>query len=111
MTKFRSAVIGCGMIGSRFADDLKIKGVYSHAGAYDACPATTLVALCDPDEIAFKQCTQRWGVANAYSEVSEQLNEETPELASICTQSNFFMALTNYGASTVLVRHPLLGGV
>ena len=85
MTKFRTAVIGCGMIGSRFASDPKIKGVYSHAGAYDACLATTLVAVCDADELALKQCAQRWGVAGAYRKVSELLNEESPELVSICT--------------------------
>ena len=85
MSEFKSALIGCGMIGSRFADDPKIKGVYSHAGAYEACTGVTLSAVCDNDEQALMNCARRWDIKNTYRDITELLTKEKPEIVSICT--------------------------
>src|SRR5436190_2024460 len=63
----RAALIGCGRIGTEFADDPRIKGVYTHAGAYMACPRTELVAVCDIDAPKASRCGRRWGVAGVYT--------------------------------------------
>lgn len=83
---YRVALIGCGMIGSGFADDpLMADDIFTHAEAYTRCPDTTLVALCDTDAERLRRCGKRWGVGALYGDVSELLERERPDLVSICT--------------------------
>jgi predicted dehydrogenase len=82
---FRAAIIGCGQIGSTFADDPLVDGIYSHAGAYDRCAATDLVAVCDVDAGAADRCAARWNVAQSFTSLSGLLDETAPELVSICS--------------------------
>ncbi len=82
---YRAALIGCGKIGSEFADDPRVEGIYSHAGAYDACSKTTLAAVCDTDFERNQRCGQRWGVGACYSDPQQLLLEQQPEIVSICT--------------------------
>jgi predicted dehydrogenase len=82
---FRAALVGCGKIGSEYADDPRVEGIYSHAGAYIACPATRLVAVCDRDEGKLDRCGERWGVPGRYGEARQMLAEQTPEIVSVCT--------------------------
>lgn len=82
----RAAVVGCGKIGSGFADDPLLKGdVYTHAEAYARSPATDLVAVCDRDSAVAARCAERWGVEASFSEVGELLREAQPDIVSICT--------------------------
>lgn len=85
MTVFRAAVVGCGLIGSEFADDPRIKDIYTHAGAYSACSNTELVALCDSDERKLDRCASRWQVNNRFNNIDEMLLYCEPEIVSICT--------------------------
>lgn len=82
---YKAALIGCGKIGSLSADDSLIKGVYTHAGAYAACPDTTLVAVCDNDEKKVIKCSERWEVNAAYTNIISLLEEQKPQIVSICT--------------------------
>ena len=82
---YRAALIGCGKIGSEFADDPRVDGIYSHAGAYDACSKTILAAVCDTDFNRSQRCGERWGVAACYSDPKQLLLEQQPEIVSICT--------------------------
>ena len=82
---YRAAVIGCGLIGSAFADDPRAPGIYSHAAAYVTCPETDLVAVCDIDQARAEQCATRWGVPAAYADVDDLLASEHPALVSVCT--------------------------
>ena len=66
MMPYRAAVIGCGKIGSEYADDPRIRDIYTHAGAYTACPDTELVAVCDIDPARAKRCADRWGVRSSF---------------------------------------------
>ncbi|MDO8861659.1 Gfo/Idh/MocA family oxidoreductase [Haliea sp. E1-2-M8] len=93
MSKFSSALIGCGMIGSRFSDDPRIKGIYSHAGAYDVSSNVTLGSLCDTDKVALSECARHWGIENTYSDVAELLEKEKPEIVSICTPDETHAAI------------------
>lgn len=81
---FRAAVIGCGKIGSGFADDPLLAGdVYTHCEAYVRCPTTDLVAVCDRDPDAARRCGERWNTRSFAA--AEDLIGVQPEIVSICT--------------------------
>lgn len=108
----RAAVIGCGKIGSEFADDPRVKGVYSHAGAYRASARAELVAVCDLDSERAARAARRWGLARAYSDVNELLATERPQLVSICTPdashaSVLRTVLDSPGVRGILAEKPL----
>jgi len=100
VTAFRAAVIGCGRIGSEIADDPKTPGVYSHAGAFDACDATELVAVCDVDSERLRRCADRWGV-RGYADVARLLDEQRPEIVSVCTPDE-----THVDVATLVLQAP-----
>ena len=85
MMVYRSAVIGCGKIGSGFADDPKVKSIYTHAGAYTSCPDTILVGVCSRDPGKAERCGRRWNVPGRYTDARTLLVEQQPEIVSICT--------------------------
>jgi len=82
---FRAALVGCGRIGSAFADDPIVSGTYSHAGAYEQCEKTTLVAVCDVDRGAAERCAARGQGVRAFTDLSSMLDETAPDLVSVCT--------------------------
>lgn len=81
----RAVLIGCGKIGSSFADDPKIDGVYAHAHAYAEASGVQLVAVCDADLERARQCGQRWQVDAIYSDYVQMLRDIQPDLVSVCT--------------------------
>ncbi len=82
---FRAAIIGCGKIGSEFADDPLIKDIYTHAGAYVQCPDTDLVAVCDKEKEKSELCKDRWHVSNCYTDYERMISESQPDIVSVCT--------------------------
>lgn len=95
MTTYRAVLIGCGNIGSMYADDPKIKGIYTHAGAYLACPKTELVAVCDLDAAKASDCAKKWGISNYYTNINKLLDEQKPEIVSICTNDKSHADILN----------------
>jgi predicted dehydrogenase len=93
MKTYRTAVIGCGLIGSRAAVDASRVGVYTHAGAYRACARTTLCALADSDPGMLDRAGERWQVPARYTDVDLLLAETRPEIVSICTPDATHAAL------------------
>lgn len=82
---YKAAVIGLGQIGSSFDSDPKRKEVWTHSGAYQACPATTLVAGADLDagrRDAFRALRK---VDAVYADWREMLAKEKPDIVSVCT--------------------------
>jgi len=109
---YRAALIGCGKIGSEFADDPRIKGIYTHAGAYDACPSTRLVAVCDTSRDKAERCAARWNAEAAYTDPAAMLRECRPDIVSICSpdETHFDLLCTAIGSDgvrAVLVEKPL----
>jgi predicted dehydrogenase len=100
---YKAAVIGCGKIGSLFADDPRVHDIYSHAGAYSACPDTELVAVCDTDEERLKKCGERWDVPGQYTDIRDLLSSEQPDIISICTpdETHFDLIKTAISGSEV----------
>jgi len=101
---FRAAVIGCGKIGSEFADDPRGQGVRSHAEAYRACPSTRLIALCDTDTEKLERCGRRWDVRAVYVEPLQLLTEMQPEIVSVCTPDDTHYELIRQCVSSPHVR-------
>lgn len=109
---YRAVLIGCGKIGSSFADDPLIQGVYTHAGAYDACDKTQLVGVCDRSPEVAKQCADRWGVSHVYTDILAALEEQRPDLVSVCVPNEFHaqvleQVLRAPGVLGVLMEKPL----
>jgi predicted dehydrogenase len=103
---FKAALVGCGKIGSAFADDPLIEGIYSHAAAYQACPETALVAVCDSDPAALARCGERWQVEKQYTDFRAMLAMERPEILSVCTPDD-----THYEIIRTVLGTPGLRGV
>jgi len=82
---YRAAIIGCGKIGSEFADDPQITDIYTHAGAYKTCPDTELVAVCDKDRTKAEKCRGRWNIPDCYVDYQKMLSESEPDIVSVCT--------------------------
>lgn len=101
----RGAVVGCGLIGSRFADDPLVKGIHSHAGAYAASPLTTLAAVCDSDPDTARTCGERWAVEH-YRDCATMLAEQQPDLVSVCTPD-----ATHYDILRVVLAAPSVRGI
>jgi len=57
----------------------------SHARAYQACPATELVAVCDVDPRTLQAFGDEFDVAARYTDFETMLREERPDLVSIGT--------------------------
>ncbi len=81
----KAVLMGCGKIGSEFADDARIAGIYTHAAAWRACPGVELVAVCDTDAERARRCAERWGVSECHLDAAEMLERVRPDLVSICT--------------------------
>jgi predicted dehydrogenase len=109
---WRAALIGCGKIGSGFAADPRIKGVFTHAEAYTACPTTKLVAVADVSAAAVERCGARWGVARRDTNPLRMLAEVHPEIVSVCSPDGTHHALIQTalrtpGVRAVLAEKPL----
>lgn len=82
---YRSAVIGCGFIGTKISGDPQGMGVQSHAHAYAACSETALVGLCDPSLTALGLACEQWPFAHGYDDLEQMLSEQQPDIVSVCT--------------------------
>lgn len=81
----RAVIIGCGRIGASYADDPSFAGVFTHAGAYRACPGVELVALCDRDPEQLQRAGERWRISLLFDDPTRMLAEIRPDLVSVCT--------------------------
>jgi predicted dehydrogenase len=81
---YKTAVIGCGRIGSGQDSPSPRLGVYSHCEAFQTCTRTEIVAVCDPNAESLKKCQARWKAPMAFSNVEKLLATSKPEIVSIC---------------------------
>jgi predicted dehydrogenase len=101
---FHAAVIGCGKIGSGFADDPLLAGdVYTHAEAYVRSPSTELVAVCDRDADVAQRCGERWNVAS-FTTIERLLASAEAEIVSICTPDKTHYAIAKLAIEAQSVR-------
>lgn len=86
---YKAALVGCGKIGSEFADDPLMRGdVFSHAEAYDSCADTILAGVVDVDRSRLDRCGDRWGVGARFVSVGEMMSAVMPEIVSVATPTS-----------------------
>ena len=88
-TVWRAAIIGCGRIADSIEDETADAPgwtllPFSHAGAYQRCPRTHLVAAADPNEERRTRLGRRRGVERLYADYREMLERERPDMVSVC---------------------------
>src|SRR5438067_1943751 len=84
---WRAAIIGCGRIADSIEDEVADAPgwallPFSHAGAYQRCPRTELVAAADPNAERRARFGERRGVERLYADYREMLDRETAEWVS-----------------------------
>lgn len=85
VSRYNTAVIGCGRIGSEFDDDPKRTYVASHAGAYSSVEESNFVAVCDTDKGKLDKCISRWKEPKGYTDYRDMLGNEEIDIVSVCT--------------------------
>ncbi len=76
MKKIKTAVIGCGKVAD------------AHAHAYQSIENSEFTAVCDIDKVRAEAFAERYGVA-AYTNISEMIEKEGIQVASVCTPHPF----------------------
>lgn len=90
----RAAVVGCGRIGCGFDDDPRRQYASTHARAYLRTGCVELVALCDTDGEKLDRYATKFGVGGRYTDYKQMLEEEEPDVVSICTLSSSHLEIT-----------------
>lgn len=106
----KAAIIGCGRIGCGFNDDPQVKYIRTHAGAYKAIDKIELVALTDIIEHKAKSYSKKFNVPNYYANYKTMLEQEHPDIVSICTQPEQHLEIiktaTEAGVKAILCEKP-----
>lgn len=81
---FKAAIIGCGKPWR--SEGATGSGIsHGHAAGYRASPLTTLVAVADIVRENAEDFAEKHGPAAIYTDYSEMIQAERPDLVSICT--------------------------
>ncbi len=109
--KYKTAVIGCGRIGTLLEDDKLREHPCTHAGAIVKCSETVLIAGCDTDEDRLLLFGEKWGIKKLYSDYGELLKKEKPELLCIATWSHthvdVILDAVKSGVRAILCEKPI----
>jgi predicted dehydrogenase len=84
--RIRAAVIGLGQVGSRFDEEPGRRGIWSHAGAYEALNQDfEIIAAVEPDAENYAAFGARMPAVPIYANIAEMIAVQVPEVVSICT--------------------------
>jgi predicted dehydrogenase len=100
MKVYKTGIIGCGNIASKFDETPGKKPIYTHAGAYLVNPRTKLMSVADTDKNNLSEFAEKWKVNNIYNDYETMLEEEDIDIVSVCTPKEF-----HYDAVKCAVRH------
>lgn len=82
----------------------------THAGGYNACPRTKIVAGCDTNEDRLKLFGREWG-ARLYLDYRQMLDKEDLDIVSICswtdTHKEMTIAAASAGVKGVICEKPM----
>ena len=81
MTKLRVAIIGCGKIADQ------------HVQAIHRIPDTSIVAVCDREELMARQLAERFGIGGVFVDAGEMLRTVAPDVVHITTPPQSHHAL------------------
>ncbi|MBI3943285.1 MAG: Gfo/Idh/MocA family oxidoreductase [Chloroflexi bacterium] len=95
----RVAIIGCGNIALR------------HAMGYQSTPGMEIVAGVEPNEETAKSFQERFRIPRMYGDPVEMLQQEKPDIVSICTwyllHMEHVVAAAELGVKVVLCEKPM----
>ncbi|MEW6753646.1 MAG: Gfo/Idh/MocA family oxidoreductase [Candidatus Latescibacterota bacterium] len=96
---YRAALIGCGSIGA------------AHAQAYVGAEGVELVAAADVVPVRTQAFCERFGVARTYGDYRQMLDQERPDIVSVCTWHPLHAEMTIAAAArkprVILCEKPL----
>lgn len=99
---YSAAIIGCGRMGGSIDDEVRDNPdmilPYSHAGTYQACPRTSLVAASDVLAGKLQDFCRRWEIPRAYTNFRELIDSERPEIISVTTRPASHCDIVVYAA-------------
>ena len=108
---YRSAVVGCGRVGSLFDSDKKRKIISSHCGAYTNHPRTKLISVCDIDPDKALSCKKQWDAGSHYVNYQEMLDNENIDILSVCTHPDTHKEIINAavknGVKSIFCEKPI----
>ncbi len=112
MSHYRTAVIGCGRANPVQGNVMEGFAIaYQHAAGYQAIDNVSLVAAADIDQTNLKAFAQRFSVPGTYTDYREMLEQEKPDLLSICTwpalHSEMVIAAAQSGVRGILCEKPM----
>jgi predicted dehydrogenase len=85
-----AAIIGCGRMAGSIDDEVRdhpaVIFPYSHAGTYQICPRTTLVAAAEIVDDRRNAFLARWEIPRGYRDYREMIERERPEIISVTTR-------------------------
>lgn len=109
--KYRVGIIGCGRVASLLEQDYLRGHPCTHAGGYDACPKTKIVAGCDIDEERLRLFKKEWGAKHIYTDYQDMLTKEDLDIVSICswtdTHREMAIASAEAGVRGVICEKPM----
>ena len=111
---YRVAIVGCGRMAGTIDDEMPIDWPfkpYTHAGAYLAVEATTVVAAANRGREALDGFCRRWGVSSSYTDYREMIVTEKPDIVSVCTpqesHSEVSIFAAEHGVRAILCEKPM----
>ena len=88
MKFYKTGIIGCGNIASKFDETPGKKPMYTHAGAYFVNPRTELMSAADSNN-NLSEFAEKWKVKNIYNDYQTMLEKEDLDIVSVCTPKEF----------------------
>ena len=85
MKTYTVGIIGCGRIASLLEQEPERGTPNTHAGCYDTCDRTRIVAAADASDERRVAFGQRWDVSSMYSDWRDMLEKEQLDIVSVCT--------------------------
>jgi predicted dehydrogenase len=85
MKTYTVGVIGCGRIASLLEQEPERGTPNTHAGCYDHCDRTQIVAGADANDERRLAFGQRWDVATMHVDWQDMLKNDTLDIVSVCT--------------------------
>ncbi len=88
--KYRAAIVGAGRMGGLLEGERPpsaFRKPHSHFAAYNAVDDVEVVAVAGRSKGRLEMFTERYGIANLYTDYREMIEVERPDIVSVTTQS------------------------
>lgn len=108
---YKVGVIGLGQIAWSIDSDPHRKSIWSHIGAYENSPHTSIRAVSSRNEGVCKKVQKQFSIPNYYTDYREMLATENLDIVSICTpistHHDLAMACVDAGVKAIFCEKTL----